>query len=204
MTLFGQDRKDIWEQLTKEINAHMIEGGSWNGDRIEVDHNKWTLYLETDTVPTGDTNITYTRMLAPFVSKDGLIFRIYKSSIFSGIGKILGMEDIQTGHDGFDDDFIIKGNHQDKIIQLFDNDHIRDLIISQPQLSLEIKSTEGTSESDDQYELYFSHLGAITDLDRLKSLFDLFMEMLDELVRIGSASAKASDVDIYEDKPSET
>lgn len=199
MAIFGPDRKDIWEQLSKEIHAHMVEGDGWNGDRIEVCHNNWTLYLETDTVPTGDTNMTYTRMLAPFVSKDHLVFRIYKSSIFSNIGKLLGMEDIKTGHDGFDDDYIIKGNHKDKIIQLFDHELIRDLILRQPNLSLEIKSTEGTSDTDDQYELYFSYAGAITDTGQIKDLFDLFMEVLDGLVRVDSAYSRAPDVDIFEE-----
>lgn len=36
-------------------------------------------------------------------------------------------------------------------------------------------------------ELYFQVLGVIRDLDRLKSLFDLFAEILNELCHIGSA-----------------
>ena len=199
MSIFGPSRTDVWEQLTNEINADMVEGGSWNGDRIEVTHDHWTLYLETDTVPTGDTNITYTSMRAPFVSKDGLVFKIYKSSIFSNIGKILGMQDVQTGHNCFDEDFIIKGNNEGQIAQLFDNTIIRELIILQPQLSLEIRSTEGTADTDDQYELYFSYAGTITDIDCLKSLFDLFMEVLDELVLIGSAYTKAPYVEPFEE-----
>lgn len=200
MRLSGPDRKEVWEQLTKEFQGDMIEGGHWKGDRIEVRHGNWTLYLETDTVPTGDADITYTRMRAPFVSKDGLMFKIYKSTIFSNVGRILGMQDIVIGHDCFDDDFVIKGNNEQQIIRLFDNAIIRGLIAQQPRISLEITNTEGTSDTDDQNELYFSYDGTITDLDTLKGLFDLFTEVLDEMVRIGSAYNKAPSIDLYKDE----
>ena len=200
MGLIGPDRKEAWEQLAKEFQGDMIEGGSWKGDRIEVHHGLWTLYLETDTVPTGDANITYTRMRAPFTSKDGMVFKIFKSSIFSNVGRLLGMQDIHIGYDSFDDDFIIKGNNEQQITQLFENPIIRDLITLQPQLSLEITSTEGTDDTDGQNELYFSFNGVITDIETLKDLFDLFMEVLDEMVRIGSAYNKAPEIDLYTDE----
>ena len=39
-------------------------------------------------------------------------------------------------------------------------------------------------------ELYFQVGGVIKDVDRLKQLFDLFAETLDELCRMGSAYEK--------------
>ena len=39
-------------------------------------------------------------------------------------------------------------------------------------------------------ELYFQVSGVIKDLDRLKELFTLFTETLDQLCRIGSAYEK--------------
>lgn len=36
-------------------------------------------------------------------------------------------------------------------------------------------------------ELYFEVVGVIKDVERLKELFDLFSETLDELCRMGSA-----------------
>lgn len=198
MAIFVPDRKVLWEQLSKEIHANLIEAGHWKGDRIEASHGNWTLYLDSNTIPTGDTDITYTRMQAPFVSKDGMMFKIHRKSLFSGISKILGMKDIQVGHVGFDEDFIIKGNDEKQIVRLFNNAAIRDLILLQPTLSLEIKSTEGTDEDDSDMELYFNIASSITDITLLERLFDLFMEVLDELVRIDSAYSRAPDVEIFE------
>jgi hypothetical protein len=42
-------------------------------------------------------------------------------------------------------------------------------------------------EANDVDELHFQVVGVIKDVDRLKSLFDLFAAVLDQLCRIGSA-----------------
>jgi hypothetical protein len=43
-------------------------------------------------------------------------------------------------------------------------------------------------------ELYFRVVGVIKDVDRLRLLYELFSETLDELCRMGSAYENAPDV----------
>jgi hypothetical protein len=43
-------------------------------------------------------------------------------------------------------------------------------------------------------ELYFQVVGVIKDVERLKLLYELFSETLDELCRMGSASQQAPPV----------
>lgn len=151
---------------------------------------EWTITLDTYTVSTGKSHVTYTRMRAPYVNADGFRFKIYRKNIFSGIGKYFGMQDLEVGYPEFDNDFIIKGNDESKVRSLFMNDKIRALIQQQPSISLEVKDDEGWFGADFPEgvdELCFQVVGVITDVKRLKSLYELFAETLNHLCLIGSA-----------------
>ena len=107
------------------------------------------------------------------------------------------MQDITVGHADFDRDFIIKGTDPAKLRALFDNSRLRELIAAQPQIHLTVKDNEGWSGPDfppDTDELCFHVGGIIKDLERLKLLFELFAETLDQLCRIGSAYERAPDI----------
>jgi hypothetical protein len=190
--VLGPSRQEIWRQLCAEIGADFVDGGLWKGDKVQAHVKNWTLTLDIYTVSSGHSHVTYTRMRAPFVSRDGFRFRIYRKGIFSGLGKMLGMQDIEVGHSvSFDDDFIIQGNDEHKVRVLFANAEVRRLIQEQPKLRLEIKDDEGLFRPhfpEGVDELAFHTLGIVKDVDRLKKMFDLFAEVLEELNRMGSAT----------------
>jgi hypothetical protein len=190
--VFGPSRDEIWRQLCAEIGADFVDGGFWKGDKVQAHVKSWTLTLDTYTVSTGHSHVTYTRMRSPFVSRDGFRFRIYRAGVFSGLGKALGMQDIDVGHSAkFDDDFVIQGNDESKVRALFANPEVRRLIEAQPKIRLEIRDDEGLFRArfpEGVDELHFLTLGTIKDVDRLKLMFDLFAAVLEELNRIGSAT----------------
>ena len=193
--LFGPSQDEVWRQLSEEIKADYVEGGFWRGSKVRAAVREWTVTLDTFTVSAGKTYVTYTRMRAPYVNKDGFRFRIYRKGFFSEVGKLLGMQDVEVGHPEFDDEFIIQGTDENKLRELFADPTIRQLIEAQPAIRLEVKDDEGWfgehfPEGVD--ELYFQVVGVIKELDRLKSLYELFARVLDHLCRIGSA---------YEDDP---
>lgn len=194
-SIFGPSREEVWRQLSDEIGAHYVDGGFWKGDKVQAHTGEWTITLDTYTVSNGKSSTTYTRIRAPYVNKDGFRFTIYRKSIFSGLGKLLGMQDVEIGHEPFDRDFIIKGNDEMKLREFFSNAELRELIHLQPSIHLEIRDDEGIfgvhfPEGVD--ELYFSTVGVIKDIERLKDLFTLFGGILNYLCHIGSA---------YEDDP---
>ncbi len=188
--IFGPSKKEVWSQLSEFIGADYVDGGFFGKNKVVVHVKEWTITLDTYTVSTGKSSVTYTRMRAPYINKDGLYFKIYKAGIFSDLGRLLGMQDIQIGFDEFDTDYVIKGNNDDKIRELFSKTNIRSLIELQPRFSLQIKDDEGwfgESFPEGVDELYFSVAGVIRDIDLLKALFDLFAEVLDYMCEIGSA-----------------
>ncbi len=192
--LFGPSREEIWRQLCSEIGAQYVDGGFWKGDKVQAHCGQWTVTLDTYTATHSDgkttSSTTYTRMRAPYVNKDGFRFTIYRKSIFSGLGKLLGMQDVEVGYPEFDEAFIIKGNDEAKLRALFANPRIRQLIEMQPSIYLTVKDDEGwfgTHFPEGVDELCFNVLGVIKDVEQLKSLYYLFAEMLNHLCHIGSA-----------------
>jgi len=192
--LFGPSKEEIWRQLCTEIGAAYTPGGFWKGDKVQVAHEEWTITLDTYAVSTGKTTMVFTRLRAPYVNPDHFRFTIYRRGLFSEIAKWLGMQDIAVGHANFDRDFIIKGTDERKLRALFDNQRLRELIAAQPQIHLTVKDDEGFLGPGfplDTDELCFHVGGIIKDLERLKLLFELFAETLDQLCRIGSAYEEA-------------
>lgn len=192
---FGPGREEVWRQLCERIGAEYVDGGFWNGDQVEARYRQWTITLDTYTVSSKDSSTTYTRIRAPFVNADGFRFSFYRRSIFTGLGKLFGMQDIEIGDGFFDDEFVIQANCEVRVRELLASERVKGLIEAQPGIHFEVKDDDGWFGRDFPEgvdELYFSTTGVITDLSRLQKLFELFAEILDELCRMGSA---------YEDDP---
>ncbi len=190
--VFGPSREDVWKELCAQIGADFVDGGFWKGDKVQAHFKSWTITLDTYTVSAGHSHQTFTRIRAPFVSRDELRLRIYRKTPFSDLGKMIGMQDIEVGHSAqFDEDFIIQGNDEAKIRALFASPRVRQLIEEQPKIRLELRDDEGLFHKhypEGVDALYFQVPGVIKDVEQLEKLFDLFSEVLEELHRLGSAS----------------
>jgi hypothetical protein len=195
MGWFGPSKDVVWRQLSQEIGAEFVEGGFWKGNKVQAHVGPWTVTLDS----TSDDNGSYTRMRTPYVNPEGFRFTIYRKGLFSDLGKLLGMQDIDVGDSEFDEAFIIKGNDETKVGKLFGDAKLRALIQAQPKIRLEVKDSEGwfgPKFPEDVDELRFQVVGVIKDVERLRALFDLFAAVLDRLCRIGSAQKQVPGVEL--------
>ena len=193
--LFGPSREEIWRRLSEETGASFVDGGFWRGSKVVIRVKEWTLTLDTFTVSSGKHSTTYTRLRAPYVNKDGFRFRIYRKSVFSDLGKMFGMEDIEVGYPEFDEPFIIQGNNPAKVKQLLSHEALRTMIAEQPNFHVQVKDDEGwfgAEFPEGVDELYFAVPRVIKEVDQLKSLFKIFALILHLLCHLDSA---------YEDDP---
>jgi hypothetical protein len=197
--LFGPSRKEIWKQLSEQMGARYVEGGFGRGDKVQATHGEWIVTLDTYAVSTGQTTIIFTRMRAPYVNPTGFRFTIYRRGFFSDIAKRFGMQDIEIGDSAFDETFIIKGTDESQVRALLASPKLRELLNKQPEIHFSVKDDEGwfgPTFPEGVDELYFSVAGVIKDIDRLKLLYELFAETLDQLTRIGSAYEQPPNVTV--------
>ena len=194
---FGPSRKEVWRQLSDEVGASYVDGGFCKGDKVKVTYGEWTVTLDTFAVSTGKSTIVYTRMRAPYVNPDGFRVTVYRRGMFTGVAKWLGMQDLEIGDERFDHDFVIKANDEAKVRELLGSPKVRELLDRQKAVHFTVKDDEGwfgPRFEGDADELYFTVVGVIKDIERLKLLYELFAETLDRLCHIGSAYRHAPDV----------
>jgi hypothetical protein len=190
LNLFSSKRREIWRQFAGEIKADYVEGGFFKSDKVRIKHRQWTITLDTYSESSGESHVTYTRFRAPYLNKDGFRFTIRRKGFFSGISKLLGKPYVEVGYTEFDEAFLIQATDETQSRALFANPRIRELIEMQPKIFLTVEYHKGWWSPrfpEGVEELLFRSAGAIKDLDRLKSLYYLFIELLNQLCRIGSA-----------------
>lgn len=191
--IFRPHIRTIWQQVSDEIGADFIPGKGFRGaDTIRAYHENWTIII--DTHKRGRRPII-TRIRAPYINADSFYFRIFNKGAFSGIKSLSGMQDIQIGFPGFDEEYIIQGNDERKLRQMFTPERIRKVITWQPAIhlwNLEDKSWITDEWGEGLNELSFQTRGVIADIDQLRDLYELFADILNHLCHIGSA---------YEDDP---
>jgi hypothetical protein len=172
MGWFRASKDEVWRQLSEEIGAEVVQGGfGKGGNKVQAHVGPWTVTLDLGYSDEYGESVVK-RLRAPYVYPEGFRFTIYRKGFFSDLGKLLGMQDIEVGDPEFDEAFIIKGNDEERVRDLFVNPKIRQLIQAQPKVRLEVKDSEGwfgPRFPDDVDELHFEVLDVIKDVERLQS-----------------------------------
>jgi hypothetical protein len=194
--LFGPSQAEIWNLLAQQIGAQFTPGEGWTGrSRVDAQVGQWIVTLDTYTVSTGKSNVTFTRMRAPFVNRENFRFTITRAGILSPIARALGFQDVEIGDAAFDEAFVIKTNDEPRVRTFLADADLRAKLALQPKLTLSVLDDEGwfgAKFPEGVDELKFHAVGIIKDIERLQHLFELFAATLNRLCRIGSA---------YEDDP---
>jgi hypothetical protein len=202
-SLFGPSRDEIWTALSAQIGGEVIPGTLWKGQRLQALAREWTVTLDEYRVPVMagkvHTSVTHTRMRAPFPNPGGFRFSIHRSSIFSSLGTLLGMQDIQVGDPEFDAAFVIKGNDEAAVQRLCANERLRALVMAQSKFRLSVEDDDGwfgAKYPEGTDVLVFDVADRIRDVERLKGLYDVFAETLHELSRMGVAGSGTGGVSL--------
>jgi hypothetical protein len=154
---------------------------------IRFPAGRWAVLLDTYTQSNGQSSQVYTRWRSVYHAMDDFRFRIYRKSIFSGIGKFFGMQDIEVGQPDIDPDWIIKSNSEGRIQSLMSQ---REIVVSLGTLRsgrLQVKPLRGRHKAPDRMLLELAVSGILRDADRLDAGCDLMHSMLDRMARLGSA-----------------
>jgi hypothetical protein len=170
--LARQRQAEAWREFATQIGAEFVPGGLLRRDMAQAQVGGRIVTLDTYSVPSGDSNTTYTCMKTTDMKPAGFQFMIFRTGLISKIDKALGSQDIEIGDAEFDRQFTIQSNNEARVRALFANLRLRQLIQGQKSVRL------GISKKN---ELRFEVQGVIKDVERLKSIFELFKETLQQL-----------------------
>ena len=189
MNWFRRGKDEAWRQLSEEIGAEFFAGGFWEGSYVQHHVRSWTITLDFDN-GAGTESGPYTRMRAPFVNPDHFRFRIWPRNFLSElVRRLLRNQDIATGDPAFDAAFVVQGNDDSKVRDLFASPEIRRMSLALHNLSLTVIDRRWVARRfpDDVDVLVYQEAGLVEDLARLEALFALFATVLERLCQVGVA-----------------
>ncbi len=127
--------------------------------------------LDIYSLPSGDSSTTYTRLKAALQDMQGFQFSLTKKGLVSKLDKALGAKEIATGDAEFDRAFVIRGKEEARVRALFANEKIRQLLQTERSATGFLRNNVLDLEVE----------GDLKDIERLKTLFEVFEEMINQL-----------------------
>jgi hypothetical protein len=192
-SIFVKDYEAVWKQFSTENNGTFVIGQYHNLARVEIIYLNHKIifdrYIHYQVVGVSSSETEFTRIRLEYKTPDELRFSITKQGVIDSIGKLFGVQDIQVGDKKFDEKFMIKGNDEYKIQTIFSNQAIKDLILSQEDIQIQILDKEGIFDEpikEGNVMLYFISETRVKDKRHLNSLLKLYQMLIDQLTKTRS------------------
>lgn len=187
MRLFGPTQEDIWKMLSCDIDAEFIVTDSvFKKYEVKKKFHDWSIVLDTwDSASRNKTE--YTRIYCVFLNKHGFKFKVFGEYFNNYFPNFFDMQDIKVNYDDLSDKLVVRSNSEIAMAKLLQNETIRELINTQPDILLEIVSEEGCKiVANEDSTLSVKIPGIIKNNETLKNLFELVGESLLEIERISN------------------
>lgn len=186
-------RREAWHAVASALDGQCVEGSRPVTDKAVFQHLRWTIVLDTYTVSTGQTSVTYTRVRAPFTGTGDFKLTVTRRTWLSRFNIVLRARTIKVGSRMFDEKYVTRTNNEGRARALFNSSDIRRLIMVQPSLHFEIRRPSWSRRrelSEGARDVTVRTTGVITDPVRLENYVMLVAHTLDQLLRIESASMR--------------
>jgi len=199
--IYGWDY--VWRDFADEMKGQLVEDESTGKPSITslyvpVPAESWILTFNPF-VYRGHKTHTGTTVTAAFNALDDFSFAIYNEKLGSQFSKLLGMQDLQIGEAAFDSKFIVQGSDKARVLDLFGDVQLQDLVLAQPE-SLQFRILAETSSAFHSewrvppgYKvLAYTQESLVDDFNVLQSIYELMVISLKQLCAIGATGTPIS------------
>lgn len=168
---------EVWPQITKDLKENEFTYSVI----ISVGGKK--IFLDIDVDPGGGFEGGYqtTTLRSKLEHAGEFRFALHHQGLLDEIGKFFGMEDIETGYPEFDKKVIVKTNDTSRLQSLFSEKNTRLAFENLTGFTFHITQhhLDETNKKDNFLE--FNIEEAITDVSRLKLIYNAFSSVLDSI-----------------------
>ena len=188
------DRRDAWQRVAAATGGRFVEGKHPAKDKVIVSHDPWDVWLDTYTVNTGQTSVTYTRVRTYFMGWRDLTIMVRRRNFLDRILEALGFSSRPPLNRALTDKYVIKGKPLPRVPSFFSGSHLGEAIMVVPSLRLEIKKPGWKMRK--KYGaaagvVVCRTTGVITEHERLVGMIEVVKEALRGLMRVGEANGQA-------------
>jgi hypothetical protein len=124
----SKKRGEKWKAIAEGLGLTYSPGSFFSSGEIFGQLEGHRVRVWVFTRGSGKNRTTYTGISTDLRSSLGLGLKIYREHIFSGLGKMLGFQDIQTGDAAFDDRFVVKGHDPERVLRRLNGAVRRELL----------------------------------------------------------------------------
>jgi hypothetical protein len=188
------DHADVLSELAGEIGAQFVEGGFLRAPKVRARFGNWAITLDIVFLEHIGDGL---RIRAPFVSESGFRFVAYhKGSRMLEAGP---MPVVTTGEPEFDRDFGIKTSDESTALALAARPGFRQVVqtllpVTDSLAILDREHAFGVDLPAGVVMLSLLTHNRVDDVEHTKSLYQSFVQTLDQLRTLGAASDEAPNV----------
>lgn len=181
-------KEEAWTALAGRRAGNPVLSKKGKVKQIRFALDPFELVLDTYTESSGQSSQTYTRGRILFPVRDEFRFQVYRRTVFSGIGKYFGMQDIEVGHPQLDRDFIVKAESAGRVQALLLRSGVSNALLALGNGKLETRKYRKRGvDTTNVRELRYLVSGVLRDAQKLDALVDLFADVNQHLIRSGAA-----------------
>lgn len=183
MGIMGPNKKAAWQDFAESMGAEYIDAKAFkNTAKVRLEYKNREIVMDTYTVSTGQSSVTYTRVRAVFVGGAEFELKVFRTSILTKVANFFGKQSAKTGDNAFDETFTIRSQQQDFIDSIFDNDTLKEMLHGLKRVNFLTKKAKGKKDTkyvENERELQYLVTGVIKDADQLTLIFGAMINLLD-------------------------
>ena len=184
------NRREAFQAAASDLDATFVPGKLRSRDQVHLQHGPWRVVLDTCVVNNGQNPITYTRARAFYVAREDFTLRVSRRNVFTRMAEIFGSHGLRIGDQEFERKYTIKSSNEPRGRSLMTDWRLRELIMGQPSLRLEIRRLpwgKRRKTGDGVRAVAVQTIGVIREPGRLVDYVRLVVTTLDRLLSIGGA-----------------
>ncbi len=181
---------DPWEAAAERTGGVVVRDAGGKPLELLIRHGPWTIRVEESF--NAATKGVDTSARAAFAGSDWFRCSIRRKTVMADLLVWLGMQDVQVGHPEFDSEFVVKGNDDAEIRQLFADGRLRALLLAHPGGRLQVTDPEQSMHAAPEDathglgEVVYERPGRAPDAADLHAMAAVVGETLDQLLRMGA------------------
>lgn len=169
-----QALRENWQQLGMRTGLSFTRGGLLTAPSLGGEYRRRSLTLTTFSRSSGRSSTTYTRITLALKSPAAGTLGLSPEGFLSGLGRALGMQDVQVGNERFDKSFIVKSSPPEFAPAMLGDPMLQDALL---------RLREGHSfylELNAQ-GITYTEVGRLSNTDFLESAFNVLSDLADRV-----------------------
>lgn len=183
--------REAWQAVADRVDGEFVAGNWSSRDQVHMKHGPWSVQLDTYTISTGQSSVTYTRVRSFYVAHDDFTLRISRRHVGTWLAGLFGAYPATVGDAEMDEKYVVKSSNEPRTRSFLMDTRLRELIKVQPSLRLEVmRLSRGQRKEmgEGVRAVAVQTTGVVKDPERLENYMRLVAHALDQLVRVGAAA----------------